>query len=92
MLAQLVVSGIAQGALYALVALAMTVVYRATTVINFGQGDFVMAGAFAVYVLVVLAGAPFVVSAVLAVVALAASYLPSRSAARIDPQQALKSD
>ena len=46
MLAQLVVSGIAQGALYALVALAMTVVYRATTVINFGQGDFVMAGAF----------------------------------------------
>jgi branched-chain amino acid transport system permease protein len=66
MLAQLVVSGIAQGALYALVALAMTVVYRATTVINFGQGDFVMAGAFAVYVLVVLAGVPFIVSAVLA--------------------------
>ena len=56
----LLVSGIAQGALYALVALAMTVVYRATTVINFGQGDFVMAGAFVVYVLVVLAGAPFV--------------------------------
>ena len=33
-----------------------------------------------------------VVPAVLAAVALAASYLPSRSAARIDPQQALKSD
>jgi putative ABC transport system permease protein len=33
-----------------------------------------------------------VVAAVLAAVALAASYLPSRSAARIDPQQALKSD
>jgi predicted permease len=32
------------------------------------------------------------VPAVLAAVALAASYLPSRSAARIDPQQALKSD
>jgi putative ABC transport system permease protein len=33
-----------------------------------------------------------VVPALLAAVALAASYLPSRSAARIDPQQALKSD
>jgi branched-chain amino acid transport system permease protein len=66
MLAQLLVSGVAQGALYALVALAMTVVYRATTVINFGHGDFVMAGAFAVYLLVVLAGAPFLVSALLA--------------------------
>jgi branched-chain amino acid transport system permease protein len=67
MLAQLLVSGIAQGALYSLVALAMTVVYRATTVINFGQGDFVMAGAFVVYVLVVLAGVPFWLAAVLAI-------------------------
>jgi branched-chain amino acid transport system permease protein len=67
MLAQLLVSGIAQGALYSLVALAMTVVYRATTVINFGQGDFVMAGAFVVYVLVVLAGVPFGLAAVLAI-------------------------
>jgi len=33
-----------------------------------------------------------VVPAILALVALAASYLPSRTAARIDPQQALKSD
>jgi ABC-type lipoprotein release transport system permease subunit len=33
-----------------------------------------------------------VVPALLAAVALAASYLPSRSAARIDPQQALNSD
>ena len=33
-----------------------------------------------------------VVPIVLALIALAASYLPSRAAARIDPQQALKSD
>lgn len=70
MLAQIIVSGIAQGALYALVALALTVIYRATTVVNFGHGDFVMAGAFVVYVLVVLAGLPFVVAAALAVAAL----------------------
>lgn len=70
MLAQLVVSGIAQGALYALIALAMTVIYRATTVVNFGHGDFVMIGAFVVYVLVVMLGLNFVLSAVLAVVLL----------------------
>ena len=33
-----------------------------------------------------------IVPAILAAVALVASYLPSRTAARIDPQQALKSD
>ena len=51
MLPQLVVSGIATGMLYALIALSMTVVYRATTVVNFGHGDLVMAGAYAVLVL-----------------------------------------
>jgi branched-chain amino acid transport system permease protein len=66
MLWQLIVSGIALGAIYALVALSMTVVYRATTVLNFGHGDLVMAGAFAVYVLVLGVGLPYVVSAVLA--------------------------
>jgi branched-chain amino acid transport system permease protein len=65
MFAQLVVSGIAQGALYALVALAMTVVYRATTVVNFGHGDLVMAGAFAVYVFVVFLGLPYLPAALL---------------------------
>src|SRR3954454_21365731 len=65
MLPQLLASGVAQGALYGLVALAMTVVYRATTVINFGHGDLVMAGAFAAYVLVVLAGVPFILAALL---------------------------
>ena len=36
--------------LYALIALSMTVVYRATTVVNFGHGDMVAAGAYAVFV------------------------------------------
>jgi branched-chain amino acid transport system permease protein len=64
---QLALSGLAQGAIYALVALSMCVVYRSTTVVNFGHGDLVMAGAFVVYVLVVLAGLPFLASAVLAI-------------------------
>ncbi|HET6521510.1 MAG TPA: branched-chain amino acid ABC transporter permease [Geminicoccaceae bacterium] len=66
MLAQIVVSGVAQGALYALVALGMTIVYRATTVVNFGHGDLLMAGAFAVYVFVVYLGLPYPPAALLA--------------------------
>ncbi len=64
MLAQLVVSGLSLGAIYALVALSMTVVYRATTVVNFGHGDMVMGGAFVVYVLVIYAGSAYVLAAV----------------------------
>ncbi|HEY7245550.1 MAG TPA: branched-chain amino acid ABC transporter permease [Xanthobacteraceae bacterium] len=63
MLAQLIVSGVALGAIYALVALSMTVVYRATTVLNFGHGDLVMAGAFIVYVLVLQLGIPYLPAA-----------------------------
>ena len=67
MFLQLTLSGLAQGAIYALIALSMTVVYRATTIVNFGHGDFVMAGAFAVYVLVIYLGLPYVPAAILAV-------------------------
>jgi branched-chain amino acid transport system permease protein len=66
MLAQLVVSGIAAGMLYALVALSMTVVYRATTVVNFGHGDMVAAGAYAVLVFAVGLGMPFAAALALA--------------------------
>lgn len=63
---QLTLSGLMQGAIYALIALSLTVVYRATTIVNFGHGDFVMAGAFMVYVLVIYLGLPFVPAALLA--------------------------
>jgi branched-chain amino acid transport system permease protein len=67
MLFQLTISGIAQGAIYALIALSLTVVYRATTIVNFGHGDFVMAGAFVVYVLVIMVGMPYIPAAILAI-------------------------
>ncbi len=69
-LSQLVVSGIATGMLYALVALSMTVGYRATTVVNFGHGDVVMMGAYAMLFLAVSAGVPFPVALALAAAAL----------------------
>ena len=64
---QLTLSGLSQGAIYALIALSLTVVYRATTIVNFGHGDFVMAGAFMVYVLVIYLGLPYIPAAILAV-------------------------
>lgn len=67
---QLSLSGLMQGAIYALIALSLTIVYRATTIVNFGHGDFVMSGAFVVYVLVIYLGLPFVPAALLAIIIL----------------------
>ena len=64
---QLTLSGLSQGAIYALIALSLTVIYRATTIVNFGHGDFVMAGAFMVYVLVIYLDLPYIPAAILAV-------------------------
>lgn len=84
---QLTVSGLSQGAIYALIALSLTVVFRATTVVNFGHGDFVLGGAFGVYVLVVMLGLPFLPSAIAAIVLMfACGILISRGF--IDPIKA----
>jgi branched-chain amino acid transport system permease protein len=48
-LLQLVASGAALGAVYALVGLGFVVIYRATGVINFAQAGMVVVGAFLVY-------------------------------------------
>ena len=56
-LIQLVVSGIATGAIYALAALGFTLLWQAAGVINFAQGEFVMLPAFAL-LLFVAVGAP----------------------------------
>jgi branched-chain amino acid transport system permease protein len=56
-LIQLVVSGIATGAIYALAALGFTLLWQAAGVINFAQGEFVMLPAFAM-LLFIAVGAP----------------------------------
>ncbi len=56
-LIQLIVSGIATGAIYALAALGFTLLWQAAGVINFAQGEFVMLPAFAM-LLFVAVGAP----------------------------------
>ena len=43
---QLIVSGIAAGALYALVAMGLVLIYKATDIVNFAQGESVTVGAY----------------------------------------------
>ncbi|MEK9162205.1 MAG: branched-chain amino acid ABC transporter permease, partial [Chloroflexota bacterium] len=45
-LAQLILSGITQGSIYALIALGFVTIYNVTGVINFSQGEFAVIGAF----------------------------------------------
>lgn len=56
---QLLLAGISLGAIYALVALGFTVVYRASRVINFAQGELLAFGAFLTSWLVLSAKLPF---------------------------------
>ncbi len=43
---QLIVSGLANGCVYGLIALGFVMIYKATEAVNFAQGDFMMFGAF----------------------------------------------
>ena len=65
---ELCFAGVALGAQYALVALGFVVIYRATSVINFAQGGFVMLGAYLAYDFHQTWGLPFYVAVVLAMV------------------------
>src|SRR4051794_29337734 len=46
-LIQLLISGLSLGSIYGLIALGFVLVYKATRVFNFAQGDLMMVGAFA---------------------------------------------
>jgi branched-chain amino acid transport system permease protein len=63
----LVANGLLIGLMYSLIALGFVLVYKATDAINFAQGEFVMLAGFLVAGLIVLAGAPFWVGAIVAV-------------------------
>jgi branched-chain amino acid transport system permease protein len=57
-LLQLVVSGTATGAIYALAALGFTLLWQASGTINFAQGEFVMVPAFVMLFFINVAGTP----------------------------------
>jgi len=70
-LAQFLLGGLTAGAIYALVALGFAIIYNASHVINFAQGEFVMIGGMATVALVG-AGLPLWASIPVAVLAAAA--------------------
>jgi branched-chain amino acid transport system permease protein len=69
-LIQILVSGIAVGGIYVLVAQGFYITWRTSVTLNFGQGDFLMLGAF-VALTVLRMGLPVVAAVAVVVVALA---------------------
>ncbi len=69
---QLLVAGVAVGALYALVALGFVIIYKATGVINFAQGALLLLGAYFALSFNELLNLPFLLAALLAMVTCAA--------------------
>jgi branched-chain amino acid transport system permease protein len=70
-LLQFLLSGVTVGAVYALVALGFTIIYNASDVVNFAQGEFVMLGGM-ITVFAHAAGAPLPLAALVAILATAA--------------------
>jgi branched-chain amino acid transport system permease protein len=67
MVEQLVVSGLALGSIYALLALSLVLINKATDVVNFAQGEMAMFGTFLCFWLLSKTGMPLVVVLILAV-------------------------
>jgi len=71
-LLQLVVNGAAAGCIYGLIALGFVLIYKATEMVNFAQGDIMMLGGFVAFSLIARHGMPYWVGALIAVAVTAA--------------------
>ncbi len=86
-LLQLLFTGFGIGAIYALVALGFVLLIRAAAVVNFGQGEFAMLGAYLLVIFFNLMALPYWLSIILAIVLMAgfgvvfagATYWPLRN-------------
>lgn len=92
-LVQYIINGIAQGAIYALIALGYTMVYGILKLINFAHGEFYMVGAFLGVIAIGTLGMPvwiaipvvMAASGGLAVLVERIAYRPLRNAGRVAP-------
>jgi len=65
---QILIYGLAVGAIYGMVALGFVLLFKGTGVFNVAQGEFLMLGAFIAYTLSVQVGLPFYLAAILTLV------------------------
>ncbi|HRD84014.1 MAG TPA: branched-chain amino acid ABC transporter permease [Rubrivivax sp.] len=68
---QLIISGIAQGCIYGLIALGFVLIYKATETVSFAQGELMMLGAFLGLALMTVTGLPFWLAVLAAMAAMA---------------------
>ncbi len=66
---QLVIAGLATGAIYALAAVGFTLLWQASQTINFAQGEFVMLPAFFALIATSVLGVPFWIAVLIAITA-----------------------
>ena len=77
---QLVISGIAQGCIYGLIALGFVLIYKATETVSFAQGELMMLGAFFGLLVMGFWGYPFWVAVLASMGAMAAlGYVMERA-------------
>jgi len=67
---QLVISGIAQGCIYGLIALGFVLIYKATETVSFAQGELMMLGAFGGFAAMTFMGMPFWLAVLSAIAAM----------------------
>ena len=68
---QLVISGMAQGCIYGLIALGFVLIYKATETVSFAQGELMMLGAFCGLGVMSLLGMPFWIAVIASIAAMA---------------------
>ena len=70
-LLQLLISGIAQGCIYGLIALGFVLIYKATETVSFAQGELMMLGAFCGLAAMTMLGFPYWLSVLATIAAMA---------------------
>ncbi len=68
---QVLITGLGQGCLYGLIALGFVLIYKATEIVNFAQGDLLMLGAFFAVTYVGIFALPFWLGFLLAIISMA---------------------
>jgi branched-chain amino acid transport system permease protein len=68
---QLVISGMAQGCIYGLIALGFVLIYKATETVSFAQGELMMLGAFCGLGVMSFLGLPFWIAVIASITAMA---------------------